>query len=166
MAAEELLRDLPRTEDSRRLVLEWLDGIEGERNEEWTGETGKTTPEEEPSEYGSTASRGGPHSEENGSTASRGGPPSDENGSTVIRGGPTTKDRMKPTGTEQKGEGSTAIRGGPPKKDKGTVLYTLLNEAHAHRQNPLSEDTQSVPPPKQVARLRFMTPGNILYFVS
>lgn len=128
MAVEEFLRDLPRTEDSRRLVLEWLDGIEGECNEEWTGETGKTTPEEEPSEYGSTASRGGP--------------PSDVNGSTVIRGGPTMKDRMKPTGTQQKGEGSTAIRGGPPKKDKGTDVYTLLNEAHTHRQNPLSQDNQ------------------------
>ena len=40
------------TEDSCKLVLEWLDGIEGERNEEWTGETGKTTTKEEPSEYG------------------------------------------------------------------------------------------------------------------
>jgi len=33
--AAELFRDHPCTEDSRKLVLELLDRIKGERNEEW-----------------------------------------------------------------------------------------------------------------------------------
>ena len=69
MAAEELLRDLPRTEDSCGPILEWLDRIESERTVEQTGETDKNTPREELVENGSTVSRDGPASDENGSTA-------------------------------------------------------------------------------------------------
>ena len=109
MAAEELFRDLPRTEDSRRLILEWLDRIESERTVERTGETDKDISGKELAENESTASRGGSASDKNGSTAPRGGSASDKNGSTAPQGGP-------PSGKE----GSTAIRGGPPKsQDKG-----------------------------------------------
>ena len=109
MAAVELLRDLPRTEDSRRLVLEWLDRIESERTVERTGETNKDVFGEELAENGLTASRGGSASDKNGSTAPRGGSASNKNGSTAPQGRP-------PSGKE----GSTAICGRPPKsQDKG-----------------------------------------------
>ena len=75
MAAEEPLRDLPRTEDSRRLVLEWLDRIEGIHTVERTGEMDKDVSGEELAENGSTASRGGSASDRNGSTAPRGETP-------------------------------------------------------------------------------------------
>ena len=88
MATGELLRDLPHTEDSRRLILEWLDRIESERTVEQTGETDKNTPGEELIENELTASQGGPARNENRSTATRGGPPSGKEGSTAIRGGP------------------------------------------------------------------------------
>ena len=60
MAAEELLRDLPHTEDSRRLVLEWLDRIESERIAEQMGEMDENTLGEELAENELTALRGGP----------------------------------------------------------------------------------------------------------
>ena len=68
MAAEKLFRDLPHTEDSCRFILEWLDRIESERTVERMGDSDKNTPGEELAENGSTASRGGPASDENRST--------------------------------------------------------------------------------------------------
>lgn len=56
MATEELLRNLSCTEDSRRLVLKWLDRIESERTVEQTGEMDNNTPREELAENGLTAS--------------------------------------------------------------------------------------------------------------
>ena len=88
MATEELLRDLLRTEDLRRLVLEWLDRIEGICTVEHTGETDKDVSGEELAENGSTASRDGSASDRNQSTAPRGGPLSGKEGLTAIRGGP------------------------------------------------------------------------------
>ena len=88
MATEELLRDLPHTEDSRRLVLESLDRIEGIRTVERTGEMDKDVSGEELAENGLTASRGGSTSDRNGLTAPRGGPPSGKEGLIAIRGGP------------------------------------------------------------------------------
>ena len=70
MAAEDILKDLPRTEDSRRLVLQWLDkSMDGQDNRPSEEEILADT------ESGSIASGSERPSNENGSTASRGGPP-------------------------------------------------------------------------------------------
>ena len=55
MTTEELLTDLPCTEDLRRLVLEWLDRIESEHTVEQTGEVDKNISREELTENRSTA---------------------------------------------------------------------------------------------------------------
>ena len=130
MAAEDILKDLPRTEDSRRLVLQWLDeSMGGERNrlsgEEALADPGDGSIDSEAGHSsngnGSTASRGGPRRAENGSTASRGGPRRAENGSTASRGGPSEMGNNQP---EQMGERSTASHGGPPRK--GLHLHYLV----------------------------------------
>ena len=114
MAAEDILKDLPRTEDSRRLVLQWLDEStdrerDGRTEDEPLADPGSDSVSEHPSdendESGSTASRGGPPGAENRSTASRGGPLRVDNGSTAPQGGPLRVEN-----------GSTASRGGPRRK--------------------------------------------------
>lgn len=116
MAAEDILKDLPRTEDSRRLVLQWLDeSMGGERNR-LSGEEALTDPGD-----GSIDSEAGHSSNGNGSTASRGGPRRAENGSTASRGGPSEMGNNQP---EQMGERSTASHGGPPRK--GLHLHYLV----------------------------------------
>ena len=148
MATEELLRDLLHTEDSHRLVLEWLDRIESEHTVEQTGETDKDTPWKELAESRSTASRGGPSSDEDRSTAPRGGPSGVGNGSTALRGGPPNDEN-----------GSTAPRGGPhickeelaatcgrpPRSQAKSTIMLIHKEASVHELEPLqSEDTQLV----------------------
>ena len=93
---EELLRDLPRTEDLCRLVLEWLGKIENEHTVEQMGETDKNIHEEELAENGLTASHGGPPSSKEGSTAIRGAPPKNPDEGTLacshcLRQGPVHK---------------------------------------------------------------------------
>ena len=88
MATEELLRNLPCTEDLHRLVLEWLDRMESEHTVEQTGETNKDAPGKGLAGNGSTATRGGPSSDGNGSTALRGELPSIGNGTSAYGAGP------------------------------------------------------------------------------
>ena len=92
MAAEDILKDLPRTEDSCRLVLQWLDEStdrerDGRTEDEPLADPGSDSVSEHPSdEMMRTPSRGGPPGAENRSTASRGGPLKVDNGSTAPQG--------------------------------------------------------------------------------
>ena len=64
---EQLLRDLPRTEESHRLVNQWLDDIASDNN-------GSEVPLYQEREHnGSTASHGGPTRSDGGSTVSQDG---------------------------------------------------------------------------------------------
>ena len=106
MATEDILRELPRTEDTRRRVLQWLD-MSSDREE--SGETEGSSQSGSEHANRSTALQGGPNSVENGSTASRRGPH-------VLGKDQRTED----------GRRSTALRGGPSKQGTSEIPTLML----------------------------------------
>ena len=106
---ETLLNDLPRSDEARDRVIEWLQGYQAETdqpdpldrsgdNMDINSEVG--LPPNNKERLGSIASHGDLTDSQNGSTASQGGP--DGKGSTASQGGP-----------KESGKGSTASHGGP-----------------------------------------------------
>ena len=100
MTTEEILKGLPRNESSRKLVSEWLAALSDGKDETISRRTDDEgsghIAEDELTDSGSTASRGGPRSKE---------------GLTATRGEPKEKGREKPR--KKKPSGSTAKNGGP-----------------------------------------------------
>ena len=146
---ETVLNDLPRSEEAKDRVIEWLRGYQTEsESREGSGEESEEDsqpdhPTNTKERLGAIIQRGDPTDSQNGSTASQGGP--SWKGSTASHGGPSWKGSTASQGGPVH-NGSTAAQGGSRKRSLVVPEGEEPSTSAKRRKSSGAEDTQALTP--------------------